>query len=77
LCEIVALATELLAWTQLIELAGPARCWEPKRMQLRLYAAAGRLVRCGCRLRLGLAGNCPGMPDIAAAVGRPQTLPSG
>ncbi len=30
-CEIVALACELLAWTQLIALAGDARRWEPKR----------------------------------------------
>ena len=31
-CEIVALACELLAWTQLLALTGKARCWEPKRL---------------------------------------------
>ena len=54
-CEIVALACELLAWMQMIALAGPARGWEPKRLRLRVFAVAGRLVprggslaACGC-----------------------------
>ena len=34
-CEIVALACELLAWTQMLALAGDARRWEPKRLRLR------------------------------------------
>jgi hypothetical protein len=44
-CEIVALACELLAWTQLLALTGTARRWEPKRLRLRVFAVAGRLVR--------------------------------
>ena len=36
-CEIVALACELLAWTQMLALAGAARRWEPKRLRLRLF----------------------------------------
>ena len=43
-CEIVALACELLAWTQLLALTGTARRWEPKRLRLRVSAVAGRLV---------------------------------
>src|ERR1700734_3652885 len=39
-CEIVALACELLAWTQLLALARTARRWEPKRLRLRVLAAA-------------------------------------
>jgi len=35
-CEIVALASELLAWTRLLALTGAARRWEPKRLRLRL-----------------------------------------
>jgi hypothetical protein len=35
-CEIVALACELIAWTQMIALAGAARRWEPKRLRFRL-----------------------------------------
>ena len=63
-CEIVALACELLAWMQMLALAGPARRWEPKRLRLRLFAAAGRLVRGGRRLRLRLAATLAlGHPD--------------
>jgi hypothetical protein len=39
-CEITALACELLAWMQMLALTGPARRWEPKRLRLRLFAAA-------------------------------------
>jgi hypothetical protein len=76
-CEIVALACELLAWTQLLALTGTARRWEPKRLRLRLFSAAGRIVRGGRRLRLRLAQRWPWADDIAAAVTRLQALPSG
>ena len=48
-CEIVSLACELLAWTQMLALTGTARRWEPKRLRLRLFSAAGRLARGGRR----------------------------
>ena len=54
-CELVAMASELLAWVQMLALDGPARAWEPKRLRLRLFSAAGRLARGGRRLRLRLA----------------------
>jgi hypothetical protein len=76
-CEVVALACELLAWTQLLALAGSARRWEPKRLRLRLLSAAGRLVRGGRRLRLRLAERWPWAGEITAAVTRLQALPSG
>jgi hypothetical protein len=76
-CEIVALACDLLAWTQLLALTGTARRWEPKRLRLRLFSAAGRLVRGSRRLRLRLAGRWPWADDIAAAVTRLQALPTG
>ena len=34
-CELVAMASELLAWTAMLALEGPARAWEPKRLRLR------------------------------------------
>ena len=37
-CEIVALACELLAWTAMLALPGPARRWEPKRLRLRIFS---------------------------------------
>jgi hypothetical protein len=76
-CEITALACELLAWTQLLALTGTARRWEPKRLRLRLFSAAGRLVRGGRRLRLRLAARWPWAGQIATAVTRLQSLPSG
>jgi hypothetical protein len=56
-CEIAALACELLAWTQMLALAGTARRWEPKRLRLRLFSVAGRLASSGRRLLLRLAGR--------------------
>jgi hypothetical protein len=76
-CEIVALACELLAWTQMLALAGQARRWEPKRLWLRLFSVAGRLVRAGRRLRLRLAQRWPWADEITAAVTRLQAIPSG
>jgi Transposase DDE domain group 1 len=76
-CEIVALACELLAWTQMLALAGTARRWEPKRLRLRIFAVAGRLARSGRRLRLRLAGRWPWAGQITVAADRLQALPSG
>ena len=76
-CEVVALACELLAWTQLLALAGDARRWEPKRLRLRLLAVAGRLVRGGRRLRLRLAERWPWADEITTAIARLQAIPSG
>jgi hypothetical protein len=76
-CEIVALACELLAWTQMLALAAQARRWEPKRLRLRLFSVAGRLARGGRRLRLRLAERWPWAADITAAIARLQALPAG
>ena len=76
-CEIAALASELLAWTQLPALTGTARRWEPKRLRLRLFSVAGRLARGGHRLRLRLAQRWPWAGQITAAITRLQALPAG
>ena len=76
-CEIVALACELLAWTQILALTGTARRWEPKRLRLRLFAVAGRIVHGGRRLRLRLAGTWPWATQITAALSRLQALAPG
>ena len=73
-CEIAALASELLAWMQMLAFAGPARRWEPKRLRLRIFAVAGRLVRGGRRLRLRLAARWPWATQITAAVTRLDAL---
>lgn len=58
-CEIVALACDLLAWAQMLALTGPTRRWEPKRLRLRIFTCAGRIVRGDRRLKLGLAASWP------------------
>jgi hypothetical protein len=76
-CQIVALACELLAWTQMLALTGPARRWEPKRLRLRLFSCAGRIVRGSRRLRLRLAARWPWTPGITTAIARLQALAPG
>jgi hypothetical protein len=57
-CEVVQLACELLAWTQMLGYAEhPARRWEPKKLRLRLFSTAGRLTRHARDLVLHLAAD--------------------
>ena len=58
----------------MLALDGPARRWEPKRLRLRLFSAAGRLVRGGRRLRLRLAADWPWATQITTAITRLQAL---
>jgi hypothetical protein len=76
-CEIIALACELLAWTQMLAFTGPARRWEPKRLRLRIFVVAGRIVRGGRRLRLRLAAHWPWARDLTAAITRLNALAPG
>jgi len=59
--EIVALAADLLAWTQTLafDQAEPARRWEPKRLRFRILAVAGRIIHTGRRRRLRLPRDWP------------------
>lgn len=59
--EIVALAGDLLAWTQTLawDEHQPARRWEPKRLRLRILSVAGHIVRSGRRRRLRLPRHWP------------------
>lgn len=58
--ELVALAADLLAWTQHLALhTTPARTWEPKRLRLRLLNIAGRVVRTSRRHLLRLPRGWP------------------
>ena len=54
--EIVAIAADLLAWTQTLAFNQhePARRWEPKRLRLRILAVAGRVIHTGRQRRLRL-----------------------
>ncbi len=58
--EIACLAYELITWTQILAFdAQPARTWEPKRLRLRLFAVAARLVTTGRRRILRLSMRWP------------------
>jgi Transposase DDE domain group 1 len=74
-CELVAMACELTAWMQMLALHGAARAWEPKRLRLRLFSAAGRLARGGRRLRLRLSATWPWAGQLTAAITRLQAAP--
>jgi hypothetical protein len=76
-CELVAMASELTAWMQMLALDSPARAWEPKRLRLRLFSAAGRLARGGRRPRLRLAATWPWARQLTAALTRLQACPPG
>jgi len=71
-CELVAMAGELTAWMQMLALDGPAQRWEPKRLRLRLFSAAGKLARGSRRLRLRIAATWPWAMQITTAITRLQ-----
>ncbi|MET7498429.1 IS1380 family transposase [Streptomyces sp900116325] len=74
--EIVQLALDLLAWMPMLALTGTARRWEPKRLRLRLFTAAARLVTSSRRRILRLARHWPWTDTIASAFARLQALPN-
>ncbi len=61
----------------MLALNGAARRWEPKRLRLRLFSAAGRLARSARRVRLRLAARWPWNPVITAAITRLHALAPG
>jgi hypothetical protein len=74
--EIVQMALDLLAWMPMLALTGAARRWEPKRLRLRLFSAAARLVTTGRRRVLSLARHWPWTDTINSAFNRLETLPN-
>jgi DDE family transposase len=75
--EIVALACELLAWTAMLALDGKARRWEPRRLRLRLFSVAGRIVRGGRTARIRLAARWPWASCVTAGLARLHALAPG
>jgi hypothetical protein len=71
------MASELTTWMQMLALDGAARTWEPKRLRLWLFSAAGRLVRGGRRLRLRLSATWPWAGQLTAAITRLQAFAPG
>ena len=76
-CELVQLALELTAWTQLLAFThADARRWEPKRLRLRLFATAGRLARTGRRIVLHLPTAHPWTQALLDGITRLHALPA-
>jgi Transposase DDE domain group 1 len=76
-CAIVALACELTAWLQTLALTGhQARRWEPKRLRLRLFSAAGRLAVSGRRVVLHLSRTNQWGGLLVAMLARLRALPA-
>lgn len=61
---------------QRVILTGKARLWEPRRLRLRLFTAAGQLVTTGRRRILRLARHWPFTGHITAALARLALLPN-
>jgi len=73
--EIVALAGDLLAWTQHLALTDtPARTWEPKRLRLRLLNIAGRVITSARQRSLRLPRGWPWNDPLLAGHARLHTL---
>lgn len=75
--ELVLLALDLMAWTQMLALTGPDACrWEPKRLRLRLrlFSAAARLVATGRRRILRFNRTWPWADVLTSAITRLRLL---
>src|SRR5918994_804146 len=76
-CAIVALACEVTAWAQMLALTGhQARRWEPKRLRLRLFSAAGRLAFSGRGVMLHLSRTNHWGGLLVAMLARLRALPA-
>lgn len=64
---IAALAQDLLAWCARLALPVAARTDEPKRLRLRIFAVAGRLVRTARRRVLYIDPDWPWADTITSA----------
>jgi hypothetical protein len=59
-CALVGLASELLAWTQLLAFTDhDARRWEPKKLRLRIFTVPATLARTGRQVWLHLNQSAP------------------
>jgi len=74
-CAIVVMASELLAWTQLLAFTHhEARRWEPKRLRLRIFTVPATLARTHRQVLLHLNQNAPWAALLNKAVHRLRLL---
>ncbi|MGH3609159.1 MAG: transposase [Pseudonocardiaceae bacterium] len=74
--QIVALAHDLIVWTQRLLLAGELATAEPKRLRYRLLHVAARLAFHARTATLRLPASWPWADDLAAAFKKLKTLPA-
>ncbi|MCF6526184.1 IS1380 family transposase [Streptomyces sp. JJ36] len=74
--EIIQLALDLLAWMPMLALQGDARRWEIKKLRLRLFSTAARLVRSGRQRALRFADHWPWTDTLLAAHARLELFPN-
>ncbi|NED80917.1 IS1380 family transposase, partial [Streptomyces sp. SID11233] len=74
--EIVQIALDLLAWIPMLALTGKTRTWEPRRLRLRLFSAAGQIVTTARRRHLRFARHWPWTDAIIDALARLEALPN-
>ncbi|GAA4920897.1 hypothetical protein HNR25_003795 [Streptomonospora salina] len=73
--ELVLLALDLVAWAQMLALGGhEARRLEPKRLRLRLFSAAARLVATGRRKLVRFNRSWPWAELLSGAIDRLRLL---
>jgi len=76
-CQIVALAHDLLAWTQMLALTGHrARKWEPRTIRARLMHIPATIARHARRVVLRYRADHPWTHLLLQGIGRLQTLPA-
>jgi len=85
-CHVVMLASEIMAWTQMIAFTDTkARRWEPKKLRARLFEIGGKIASHARQTILHLASTAPevklllnGMKRVAAlspAIGEAAARP--
>jgi hypothetical protein len=72
--EIVALAHDLIVWTQALVLDGELAKAEPKRLRYRLLHVAGRLAFSSRRAKLHLQNTWPWATELVAAFQKLKTI---
>ena len=76
-CQIVALAHDILVWSQLLALTGhPARKWEPRTIRARLMHIPATIARHARRVVLRYRADHPWTRLLLQGIGRLQTLPA-
>ncbi len=74
-CHLVMLASELMAWTQMLAFHGTkARRWEPKKLRARIFEIAGKISRHARQFTVHLAAKAPETGLLLKALTRLNAL---